>query len=132
MLPLSASGDFSKIENAVITNPYIDINAKDSQSVVYGAQAIDQAIENVLCTMPGELLFNFVLNSPLYEILFDNYTDGIEEQIFAKVEMFVPIVIIRKDAVVRFSASDHVLTISFPYKTRDGLISSVFTRRIGR
>lgn len=132
MLPLSASGDFTKIENAIITNPYIDINAKDSQSIVYGATAIDQAIENVICTMPGELLFNFMLNSPLYEILFDNYSEGMEEQIFAKIELFVPIIILRQDAVVQFDASEHVLTISFPYKTRDGLITSVFKRRIGR
>lgn len=132
MLPLSANGDFKTVENHEIINPFIDMNAKQCDSIVYGEDAINQSIENVICTMPGECLFNLALHSPLYEILFDNYYSGIEEKIFTQIELFTGIRINRTEAYIDYDAANHVLSISFPYTTSNGLISSVFKRVIGR
>jgi len=132
MLPISTNGDFQTVEQCEIINPFVDLNAKRCEGIVYGEDAINQAIENVICTMPGECLFNLALYSPLYEILFDNYYSGIEEKIFSQIELFVPIRINRTEAYIDFNASEHVLSISFPYTTTDGLLSSIFKRVIGR
>lgn len=133
MLPISANSNFGTVTRQNTEyNAYIDINGRSCDEDLYGSAAINQAIENILCTMPGECLFNVALYSPLYEILFNNYTSGLEEQIFSKVEMFVPVQISRESAQFEFDASSHVLYVSFPWVTRDGLMAGVFKRHIGR
>lgn len=133
MLPLSANSNFSTIERpSTIANPFADLNGRSCNEDVYGIDAINQAIENVITTMPGECLFNAPLYSPLYEILFDNYTDGLEEQIFNKIELFVPVRINRQLAEFTYKASDHTLQISIPWTSLNGNFSSVFRRHIGR
>ena len=74
MLPLSANPDFKDVENSKIVNAYYDINGENmgTKIDVYGSDALDQAIEMVLCTEPFERLFNVSLSSPLYQILFQN------------------------------------------------------------
>ena len=133
MLPISANSNFKTVSNpGTIVNPYIDINSRSCNEDLFGVNAINQAIENVICTMPGECLFNSLLYSPLYEILFDNYTDGLEEQIFSKIELFVPIRIDRKAAQFEFNPAEHTLRISIPWASNDGTLKSIFKRYIGR
>lgn len=133
MLPLSANSNFGTVTKPISEyNSYIDLNGRACNQDLYGTDAINQAIENIICTMPGECLFNIALYSPLYEILFNNYTDGLEEQIFAKVELFVPVQINRASAQFEFDPATHVLYVSFPWITNDGVLAGVFKRHIGR
>ena len=86
MLPLSANPDFQNLGEQRIPNPYYDINGdKLSEHVeIYGSEALDQAIEMVLCTEPRERIFNLGFSSPLYKVLFENHTqiDGLITTIF--------------------------------------------------
>lgn len=133
MLPLSANANFSTITKPqTVENPFADLNGRSCDEDLYGVDAINQAIEVIITTMPGECLFNAPLFSPLYEILFDNYIDGLEEQIFNKIELFVPIRVNRAAAEFNYKASDHTLQISIPWVSLEGNFSSVFRRHIGR
>ena len=131
MLPLSANSDFKNINNYVIDNPYIDINGKSPDGVVYGVDALDQAIEAVICTMPGERLFNLTFYSPLYDILYNNYVnEQIVEQIYNKIEEFVPVRILRERSKIYFDSKTHTLNTNIPYMSMDGRIVSEFKRRL--
>ena len=136
MLPLSANPDFNDIKNTKIVNPYYDINSEkmDSKIDVYGTDALDQAIEMVLCTEPYERLFNLTLSSPLYQILFQNATniDGIVSTIFDQIEYWVPVVIDRQNAEVEFITEEHTLKCKIPYVSSNGRFAHVFNRIIGR
>ena len=133
MLPLSANSNFGTVTKPISEyNSYIDLNGRSCDQDLYGTAAINQAIENVICIMPGECLFNVALCSPLYEILFNHYSEGIEEQIFSKIELFVPVQINRSNAQFDFDASSHVLSVSFPWISNDGVLAGVFKRHIGR
>lgn len=133
MLPLSANSNFGTVTKPISEyNSYIDLNGRACNQDLYGNAAINQAIENVICTMPGECLFNIALYSPLYEILFNNYTEGLEEQIFAKIELFVPVQVNRSNAQFEFDPSTHVLYVSIPWISNDGVLAGVFKRHIGR
>jgi len=131
MLPLSANSDFKNINNYVIDNPYIDINGKSPDGVVYGVDALDQAIEAVICTMPGERLFNLTFYSPLYDILYNNYVnEQIVGQIYNKIEEFVPVRILRERSKIYFDSKTHTLNTNIPYMSLDGRIVSEFRRRL--
>lgn len=133
MLPISANSNFGTVtQQKSVFNTYADLNGRSCNEDLYGTAAINQAIENVICTMPGECLFNVALYSPLYEILFNNYTEGLEEQIFSKIELFVNITIDRSSAQFEFNSASHVLMVSFPWTTNDGKIVGIFKRHIGR
>lgn len=133
MLPITHNPNFSTIENAKTEyNTNVDMNGRQCTSEVFGVDAINQSIENLICTLPGERLFNVGFYSPLYEILFDNYSDGLEEQIFTQIELFIPIRVNRQEALFKFNAVSHVLSISIPWTMNDGSLSAVFTRVIGR
>ena len=73
MLPLSANSDFQNHGELYKPTNYIDINGDDlyHTSVVYGTDAIDQAIEAVIVTEPWERLFNVDFWSPFYRLLFN-------------------------------------------------------------
>lgn len=133
MLPISANSNFGTVtQQKTVFNTYTDLNGRACNEDLYGTAAINQAIENVICTMPGECLFNVALCSPLYEILFNNYTAGLEEQIFTKIELFVNVTIDRNSAQFDFDPASHVLYVSFPWTTNDGKIVGIFKRHIGR
>lgn len=133
MLPITANSNFGTVtQQKAVYNTHADLNGRCCNEDLYGTAAINQAIENVICTMPGECLFNVALYSPLYEILFNNYTDGLEEQIFSKIELFVNVTIDRANAQFEFDSSSHVLYISFPWATNDGQLAGIFRRHIGR
>ena len=135
MLPLSANPDFQQNGNLNLPNPYYDINGEiTKKSQVYGVEALDQAIEMVLCTEPGERIFNLGFSSPLYSMLFENYTeiDDIMQQIFDQIEFWVPITIIRNEAEIEKQEWEHLISFKIPYVSNNGMYKHVFNRVIGR
>jgi hypothetical protein len=136
MFDLSANPDFKNVEDAKIVNPYYDINGdKMGTNIdIYGSDALDQAIEMVLCTEPYERLFNISLSSPLYQILFQNSTniDAIMTSIFDQIEYWVPVVVDRANAEVEQLTSEHAIKFKIPYISNNGRIAHIFNRIIGR
>ena len=100
MLPLSANPDFKDLGELKSPNPYYDLNGdKLSEHIeIYGADALDQMIEAVLCTEPYERIFNLSFSSPLYRVLFENHTqiDSLINMVFDQIEYWVPVSIYRK------------------------------------
>ena len=136
MFDLSANPDFKNVEDAKIVNPYYDINGEKiaTQIDVYGTDALDQAIEMVLCTEPYERLFNLSLSSPLYQVLFQNSTDidTILSSIFDQIEFWVPVVIDRDNAEVENLVAEHALRFKIPYVSSNGRLAHTFNRIIGK
>ena len=136
MLPLSANPDFKNRGEDVIVNPYYDINADslDNNINIYGGNALDQAIEMVLCTEPFERLFNLALTSPIHEMLFENLTqsDEIMDRVFNMIEFWVPVVIYRKNAEIRKNNIDHSISFKIPYISLDGRVQNIFHRVISK
>ena len=136
MFDLSANPDFKNVEDAKIVNPYYDINGDKMGTAIdiYGSDALDQAIEMVLCTEPYERLFNISLSSPLYQILFQNSTniDSIITSIFDQIEYWVPVVIDRANAEVEQLTNEHAIKFKIPYISNNGRIAHTFDRIIGR
>lgn len=116
-------------DDAVRINPYYDLDINDLSKEIYGVEVLDQSIEMVLSTMPGERLFNTSFFSPAYQILFENYTPGIEDKIYDSIEYWVPVIISRSEAKIEFDSAKHTLYIDIPYISNDGSIISSFTRR---
>lgn len=118
MLPLSANQDYKNFDNANITNPFYDINGDFSEKIdIYGTEALDQAIENLICTEPYERLFNPDFWSPLYTILFENGVNIDEKMqaVYNKIEMYVPVMIDRGETDVKFNEYEHTLSLKIPY-----------------
>jgi phage baseplate assembly protein W len=136
MLPLSANPDFQNLGEQRIPNPYYDINGdKISKHVeVYGSEALDQAIEAILCTEPRERIFNLAFSSPLYSLLFENHTqmEGLMATVFDQIEYWVPITIFRDKAEVVISSSEHSVSFQIPYISNDGKIAHIFNRVISK
>ena len=136
MLPLSANPDFQNLGEQRIPNPYYDINGdKLSEHVeIYGSEALDQAIEMVLCTEPRERIFNLGFSSPLYKVLFENHTqiDGLITTIFDEIEYWVPVTIVRDEAKVETIPSEHSVSFQIPYVSNDGKIAHIFSRVISK
>lgn len=136
MLSLSANPDFKDIDTAKIVNAYYDINGENigTKIDVYGSDALDQAIEMVLCTEPYERLFNVSLSSPLYQILFQNIgdVDSIMSTVFDQIEFWVPVVIDRANAEIEAIDSEHTLRFKIPYVSNNGRIIHTFNRIIGK
>ena len=136
MLPLSANPDFQNLGEQKIPNPYYDINgdAISEHVEIYGWEALDQAIEMVLCTEPRERIFNLALSSPLYRILFENHTqiDGLISSVFDMIEFWVPVTIDRDNADVQTIPSEHSVSFRIPYISNDGKIAHIFSRVISK
>lgn len=136
MLPLSANPDFQNLGEQRIPNPYYDINGdKLSEHIeIYGSEALDQAIEMVLCTEPRERIFNLGFSSPLYKVLFENHTqiDGLITTIFDEIEYWVPVTIVRDEAKVETIPSEHSVAFQIPYVSNDGKIAHIFSRVISK
>ena len=132
MLSLSANPDFTTLTNTKITNPYYDLDAFGEQTEVWGKEALDQMIENVLLTEPFERLFNLAYGSPLYLLLFENFSqaDELMPRVFDTIEYWVPVKIDRGNADIVKDEFNHVITFKIPYISNDGLIQGIFARRI--
>ena len=136
MLPLSANPDFQNLGEQKVPNPYYDINGdKISKHIeICGSEALDQAIEMVLCTEPRERIFNLGFSSPLYKVLFENHTqiDGLITTIFDEIEYWVPVTIVRDEAKVETIPSEHSVSFQIPYISNDGKIAHIFSRIISK
>lgn len=132
MLSLSANPDFSTLETATTVNQYYDIDSRGEKTELWGKEAIDQMIENVIMTEPFERLFNLSYGSPLYLVLFDNFSnlDSIMSEVFDTIEYWVPIKIDRAKADIETDEINHVLMFKIPYVSNNGMISGLFARRI--
>lgn len=132
MLSLSANPDFSTISNGTTQNPYYDLDAYGEKPDLWGKDALDQMIENILLTEPFERIFNLGYASPLYFVLFENFSklDELTTSIFDTIEFWVPIKIIREEADIEADEFNHSISFKIPYVSNDGLITGIFTRRI--
>lgn len=136
MLPLSANPDFKDLGELKSPNPYYDLNGdKLSEHIeIYGADALDQMIEAVLCTEPYERIFNLSFSSPLYRVLFENHTqiDSLINMVFDQIEYWVPVSIYRDNADIRTNPSEHSVHFKIPYVSNDGKITHIFNRIISK
>lgn len=132
MLSLSANPDFSTLSNASVVNPYYDLDGLGEKTELWGKEALDQMIENVILTEPFERLFNLAYGSPLYLLLFENFTrmDELMPQVFDAIEYWVPIKIDRTNADIEKDEINHVLLFKIPYVSNNGMITGIFARRI--
>lgn len=119
MLPLSANSDFQNHGELYKPTNYIDINGDDlyHTSVVYGTDAIDQAIEAVIVTEPWERLFNIDFWSPFYRLLFNQEQEAeqIIQDTFDMIEKWVGISIIRTEADIKVNGEEHSVALTIPY-----------------
>lgn len=120
------------MSNARVDNPYYDWDRFGEQTELWGKEAIDQMIENVLLTEPFERLFNLSYGSPLYMLLFNNFSeaDTIMPKIFDTIEYWVPITIDRSNTDVVPDEDNHTISFQIPYVSNDGMIAGMFARRI--
>ncbi len=119
------NSDFKHVGDTVRTNSYYDIDFNFKQIELYGTNALDQAIENILMTEYGERLFNIGFGSPLQRIFFENNGDttNLREQVYTAIESLVPIHIDRTSAEIgKMDNNPHILYISLDYSTNDGLV----------
>lgn len=132
MLSLSANPDFSTLSNANVVNPYYDLDGLGEKTELWGKDALDQMIENVILTEPFERLFNLAYGSPLYLLLFENFArmDELMPQVFDAIEYWVPIKIDRTNADIEKDEINHVLLFKIPYVSNNGMITGIFARRI--
>ena len=132
MLALSANPDFKNTDTITIDNPYYDLDGSGEQPELWGKDAIDLMIENVLLTEPFERVFNLSFGTPLYTLLFSNFSqiDTVMPQVFSVIEHWVPIKIDSANAKVTPDENNLTLTFQIPYVSNDGLISGIFARRI--
>lgn len=118
MLPLSANPDFKDV-SMTVTNPFMDINGDDlsKTAVIFGTDALDQAIEAIIVTEPYERLFNIEFYSPFYKLLFENenVVDDIMAQVYDKIEQYVGVVVDRSGCDVRVDTQNHKVSFKLPY-----------------
>lgn len=134
MLDLDKNPDYMWLHNGTMDSEYYDLNADLEKGELWNKDALDQMIEMVIVTEPFERLFNLSFGSPLYKVLFDNFSqlDTIVQVIFDTIEFWVPIKIDRVNAEVEADRDNHALTFKIPYVSSNGVISGVFARRILR
>ena len=136
MLPLSANPDFKDLGELKSPNPYYDLNGdKLSEHIeIYGADALDQMIEAVLCTEPYERIFNLSFSSPLYRVLFENHTqiDSLINMVFDQIEYWVPVSIYRDNAEIQTIPNEHAVHFKIPYVSNNGKITHIFNRIISK
>lgn len=134
MLDLDKNPDYMWLHNGTMDSEYYDLNADLEKGELWNKEALDQMIEMVIVTEPFERLFNLSFGSPLYKVLFDNFSqlDTIVQVIFDTIEFWVPIKIDRVNAEVETDQDNHALTFKIPYVSSNGVISGVFARRILR
>lgn len=133
MLRLDQNSDFKRIETDKIQSNYYDIDGNIEGTEVWSWDALDQAIENVLCTMKGERIFNYSFGTPLIELLFENNInpEGLIDQTLDVIEHWVPIKIRRSKTDVQVDIENHAVSFFIWYDSNDGMIQDhCFSRRI--
>lgn len=132
MLELNQNSDFKDFSIFTIPNTFYDLSFEKNNSDLWGKQAIDQAIEIILMTEPKERLFNLAFGSPLYLVFFENSVNAQEivNTALNIIEYWVPIRILRDKIDFENNSDEHYIAFKIPYISNDGLISSVFSRKI--
>lgn len=123
MLNVSANSDFIKLDTT-IDNPFYDISWKLDGTSVYGINAINQAIDNLLLTEPGERLFNTSFYSPLFDLLHMKASIAQEElktNVFDIIEKYVQnITIDRDNADIQTDNYNNSISFKLSYTTSTG------------
>lgn len=134
MLDLNKNSDYTWLDNGKIDSEYYDLNADLEQGELWNKDALDQMIEMVIVTEPFERLFNLSFGSPLYQVLFNNFSqlDTMMDAVFDTIEFWVPIKIDRSNAQVEADQDNNALLFQIPYVSNNGVISGIFARRISR
>lgn len=134
MLDLSKNPDFARFDTATIDSEYYDLDKDLTGTQLWNKDALDQMIEMVLLTEPQERLFNLAFGSPIYQILFDNFSqvDSIMDTIFDVIEHWVPITIDRNGADVEQDIDNNALIFKIPYISNNGIIRGLFARKVLR
>lgn len=134
MLDLNKNPDFATLDNALITSEYYDLDKELDGTQVWNKDALDQMIEMVLLTEPQERLFNLSFGSPIYRILFENFSqaDSLMDTVFDIIEHWVPIKISRSQADVERDPDNNALIFKIPYISNNGLVSGYFARKVLR
>lgn len=134
MLDLNQNSDYMWLNTGKISSEYYDLNADLEKGELWNKDALDQMIEMVLVTEPHERLFNLGFGSPLYQVLFENFSqlDAVISLVYDTIEFWVPVRIDRDNATVEADADNNTLTFNIPYASNNGLINGFFARRIYR
>lgn len=134
MLDLDKNSDYIWLHNGKINSEYYDLAADLENVELWNKDALDQMIEMVIVTEPFERLFNLAFGSPLYQILFDNFSnlDTIISTVFDTIEYWVPVTIDRSNAEIEADPDNNTLLFKIPYVSTNGLIKGIFARRISR
>lgn len=134
MLDLDKNSDYIWLHNGKIDSEYYDLAADLENVELWNKDALDQMIEMVIVTEPFERLFNLAFGSPLYQILFDNFSnlDTIISTVFDTIEYWVPVTIDRSNAEIEADPDNNTLLFKIPYVSTNGLIKGIFARRISR
>jgi hypothetical protein len=134
MLDLNKNPDFARFDTATIDSEYYDLDKDLTGIQLWNKDALDQMIEMVLLTEPQERLFNLAFGSPIYQILFDNFSqvDSIMDTIFDVIEHWVPITIDRNNADVEQDIDNNALIFKIPYISNNGIIRGLFARKVLR
>jgi hypothetical protein len=136
MLDITKSPDFKRVGDKHDSGYYdISLFNNSEEYECKGTYAMDQALENILLTIPGERLFNLAFGSPLYKILFSKNVnqDEIRNKVFQQMEDLLNITIDRSTGGLGQTDDPHILAIHFKYSTRDGAITNhEFTRRFSK
>lgn len=134
MLDLDKNSDYTWLHNGKVDSEYYDLAADLENVELWNKDALDQMIEMVIVTEPFERLFNLAFGSPLYQILFDNFSnlDTIISTVFDTIEYWVPVTIDRSNAEIEADPDNNTLLFKIPYVSTNGLISGIFARRISR
>ena len=134
MLDLNKNSDYTWLNTGRIDSEYYDLNADLEKGELWNKDALDQMIEMVIVTEPFERLFNLSFGSPLYHVLFNNFSqlDTIMDAVFDTIEFWVPIRIDRGNAQVEADQDNNALLFQIPYVSNNGVVRGTFARRISR
>ena len=134
MLDLNKNSDYTWLNTGKIDSEYYDLNSDLEQGELWNKDALDQMIEMVIVTEPFERLFNLSFGSPLYHVLFNNFSqlDTIMDAVFDTIEFWVPIRIDRGNAQVEADQDNNALLFQIPYVSNNGVVRGTFARRISR
>jgi len=102
---------------------------------VYDLSAINQSIENILSTIPGERVMNPYFGSPLFSTLFENITQSEAETLMNNIIEIVGlwenrITIIPEQCTFDIDSNNHTLTLSLVYVINQNNIVSEFNRKV--
>jgi phage baseplate assembly protein W len=102
---------------------------------VFDIQAINQSIENILSTIPGERPMNPFFGSPLFTTLFENITQSEAEKLMNDLIDTIKfwenrITVIPEQCEFNINSNDHTLEISIVYQINQNNIVSEFNRKV--